>query len=48
MKCVECKHYDFTTSICNVDTSEVDDIICLLRLIYWTLSDDEDNAKYIK
>jgi hypothetical protein len=44
-KCIECPKYNFIESICDADTSEITDLVCLLRLCYWTLTEISDEIK---
>jgi len=47
MKCKDCPNFDKTQQMCLADTTELEDNTCLLRLIYWTLNDEEgDEWKY--
>ena len=38
-KCVECEAYNFIDKICNKDSSEITDLVCLMRLNFWCVSE---------
>ncbi len=37
-KCIECKFYNYIEKECDADSSEIEDPLCIQRLLYWVLS----------